>query len=462
MRQNHELYDKKMTNLNQTILKYNALVPRYTSYPTAPHFSDKVGNTDYTKWLKALPKKANISLYLHIPFCAKLCWYCGCHTKATNKYEPVEAYIKLLKREIKIVSNALKDKRNVTHIHFGGGSPTILKPADFSDVMQVIRDNFVIDNKAEIAMELDPRGVTESKIMAYTHEGINRVSIGVQDFHQNVQEAINRDQPFHTIYDSVKLLREYGINHINMDLMYGLPHQTIDSIKENISYALLFKPDRIAFFGYAHVPWMKKQMRLIDESTLPNSEERLEMFQVGAEKLQNENYNFIGLDHFVKKADSMEKALNKGKLRRNFQGYTTDNAEALIGLGVSSISKLPQGYVQNVMTNKEYETVIMNDELASIKGIEINDDDILRHDIIEQIMTYMEVDIAKICESHNADISQFDNVFEELKPLIDDGLIEISEHIIRINKNARQATRFVSAAFDKYYTNQANRHAQVA
>ena len=451
-----------MSDLNAKILSYNKQVPRYTSYPAAPYFTADVNAETYIKWLKELPEDTTLSLYFHIPFCPKMCWYCGCHTKVTNRYAPVEDYVHLLKREIRLISDLLKHRHSVTHIHFGGGSPTILQPDDFTIIMEEVREHFTIDEQAEIAIELDPRNVTEEKVIAYAKQGVNRSSLGVQDFHEDVQEAVNRVQPFDVVYDSVKLLKKYGIDHLNVDLMYGLPNQTLESIKENISYTMLLKPERISFFGYAHVPWMKKQMRLIDEEALPDSEERLIMFQEATKHLEESGYLSIGLDHFVRKGDSMEIALNEGTLRRSFQGYTTDHADALIGFGASSIGKLPQGYVQNVAYNKDYQDAMMSGVPAIVKGIALSEEDKIHQHIIEQLMCELKVDIAEICTLYKIDTQKFDEAFTSLLPLQKDGLINVSETKITVKSEAKQIVRVVCAAFDQFRAVQEKRHSQVA
>jgi oxygen-independent coproporphyrinogen-3 oxidase len=449
-------------SLNDTILRFNAKTPRYTSYPTAPHFRADVTFTDYTHWLQALPEEATLSLYLHIPFCAQMCWYCGCHTKATRRYEPVERYLELLLQEIRMMSRLCVRRHRVTHVHFGGGSPTILKPEDFSRLMQALREAFDLDPGAEIAIEIDPRNVSEAKIAAWAQGGVNRASIGVQDFHEEVQDAINRKQPFRTVWQTVELLRGYGIDRINMDLMYGLPHQSVAQVAENISRALLMQPDRIAFFGYAHVPWMKKHMRLIDEQALPDGRQRLEMFQAADRLLSDEGYVPVGLDHFVRHGDSMLHAQQTATLRRNFQGYTTDDADALIGFGLSSISRLPQGYVQNTLHRDAYEQALAAGHPATVKGICLNADDHLRHALIERLMCDLEVDVAEVCARHAQGPLAFMLVLSQLQPLQEEGLVRVQGTTIRVHPQARQLVRYVCSLFDRYYLPETGRHTQVA
>lgn len=445
------------------ILKYDNQIPRYTSYPTAPNFSSKVGGDIYAKWLKALPQKETLSLYIHIPFCKKICWYCGCYAKATQRYAPVEDYLHILLREIRIVAKLLgKKNHQISHIHFGGGSPTILLPESFELLMKTIESEFNINDDAEIAIEVDPRNVNEEKIISYSKMGVNRASIGVQDFNEEVQLAINRQQSFDSVYDCIKLFRKHGIQDINLDLIYGLPKQTIQMIEKNIDYAMLLNPSRIALFAYAHVRWKKKHMRLIDENDLPDSLTRLKMYKTAAEKLRKEGYLAIGLDHFTKNDDSMTQAFKNGKLKRNFQGYSTDTADNLIGLGVSSISYLSSGYAQNSLSLEEYKKTILNEKLATIKGISINKEDKMRKTIIDELMCYLEVDLNLICKSFDLPGNYFEKEIDALQNLKKDGLIRIKNNVIRINLVAPQLSRVVSSVFDTFFENCDQKHSKMA
>ena len=295
----------------------------------------------------------------------------------------------MLAKEIRIAGNLLRDKDNkIACLHFGGGSPTILATNDFEYLISVIKDEFTISSDTEIAIEVDPRNVNEEKIASYAKAGINRVSIGVQDFSHDVQLAVNREQSFDLVYNCVRLFRKYGINNINLDLIYGLPKQTIEGIKKNIDYSMLLKPDRIALFAYAHVKWMKRQMQLINEEDLPDEAARVIMYKVAAEKLRQENYVAIGLDHFAKNDDPMTLALKSRRLKRNFQGYSTDNANSTIGFGISAISHLQFGYAQNTLDFEQYKNNILTSKFATAKGIYTGDDEILRKKIIDEIMCY--------------------------------------------------------------------------
>lgn len=448
---------------DEIILKYDRQTPRYTSYPTAPHFKAQISSEIYGKWLKALPQEENLSLYFHIPFCKQLCWYCGCYTKATRRYAPVEDYVHTLIREIKIIGNLLGQKKyNIAHIHFGGGSPTILHKDTFRDLMKSIKAEFIITSDAEIAIEVDPRNLGEDDIKNYAKEGVNRVSIGVQDFNHEVQLAINREQSFDVVYDCVKFFRKHGIDDINLDLIYGLPKQTVEMVKRNIEYSLLLKPQRIALFSYAHIQWMKKHMRLIKEEDLPTAKIKIEMYREAAKKLIAEEYVAIGLDHFARKENLMAIAKKNKNLKRNFQGYSTDSGNAIIGFGASAISYLPNCYVQNTLDFEEYKKNILSEKLPVKKGIEISEEDKIRKKIIDEIMCYLEVDLNKICKTFNLEKGYFASEIKALEELKKDNLIKIEKNKITINQSFPQISRIVASFFDKYLEDNNKKHSKIA
>lgn len=451
-----------MQSLKKALLDHNQNTPRYTSYPTAPHFSEAVGAERYEGWLQALETDQQVSLYIHIPYCQSLCWYCGCNTKATKQYGPVSSYVDVLLQEIELLQKTLGMKQSVSSIHFGGGSPSMLAPDDFLRIMAAIRASFHVLTAAEIAIEIDPRELTEPKVAAYVQAGVNRVSFGIQDFHENVQRAIGRRQPFYLVYDAVKLVRAYGIDHINMDLLYGLPHQTPEMMRANINFAHALAPGRIALFGYAHVPWMKKHMRLISESTLPSAEERLDLFEAAADQLSRKGYHSVGLDHFVRVDDPMFAAQQERTLHRNFQGYTTDTADAMIGLGVSSIGALPDGYCQNTADVRSYARMIAEGKLPIAKGKALSKDDRLRRAVIEKLMCYGTINLKEFCADYELPADYFNDSLADLRGLMSDGLVDIKDGMITTSAEVPQATRLVCAAFDTYLRPSKARHAQVA
>lgn len=437
------------------ILSYDRLVPRYTSYPTAPHFKEEISSAAYKKILSKLDDSTRLSLYIHIPFCPKLCWYCGCNTKITRKYEPVKSYTDLLLEEIDMTARALgTPKRRLSHIHFGGGSPTILEARDFAQIMRSIRGSFAMTSGANIDIEIDPRNLTKGRIATYAKQGVNRASIGAQDFNPETLKAVNREQPFHLSYKAMRLLRSYGIKDINLDIMYGLPHQTVKTMQETIEKALMLAPSRIAFFGYAHVPWMKKHMRLIDENFLPDKSLRYDLLQMGTELLIKHGYQQIGIDHFVREGDSLLKAYKEHKLHRNFQGYTTDNAPHLIGLGVSSISKVDGHYIQNAPDMPVYKKHIEAQELACVKSCHITKDDKLRAEIIEELMCYHECNIPNLCIKHSFSIKHLQSSLRALQPFIEKDYVSYDQSgNLVIMKTGKLLTRIICSCFDAYLPN---------
>ena len=322
-------------------------LPRYTSYPTAPHFSTAIGSDTYAEWLKAVPANASVSLYLHVPFCRQMCWYCGCHTSVVRRDDPIVAYAAALRCEIDLVSRQIDRRLQVDHVHFGGGTPTIMAPENFVDLIGSIRHAFFVSPSAEIAVEIDPRRLTQEMIEALALGGVNRASLGVQSFDPAVQRAINRVQSFAETAAATDGLRRAGITGINFDLLYGLPHQTVASCLDTVDQCVELRPNRFSVFGYAHVPAFKKHQRKIEEASLPDSLERHRQSEAIARALTRAGYVQIGLDHFALPGDGMAAALRDGTLRRNFQGYTTDASKLLLGFGASAIGHLPQGYVQN-------------------------------------------------------------------------------------------------------------------
>ncbi len=443
-------YKSMNTSVKDILLGLDRQVPRYTSYPTAPNFKEGISSEDYLQWMSLLPEQAALSLYLHVPFCTKMCWYCGCHTKVTQRYTPVEDYVHLMLREIVMVGSHITKTQKVKHIHFGGGSPSMLLPADFKKIMDTIKASFTLDDDAEIAMEIDPRGVTEDHIRTYVACGLNRASLGVQDFDQTVLESVNRPQPFELSQQVVAWLRAYGVHHINFDFLYGLPHQTVATMTRTMEQALSLDPSRISLFGYAHVPWMKKHMQLMPIDALPDKSVRYDLFETAARILGDNGYTIIGIDHFAKKDDAITHALHNKKLRRNFQGYTTDTADALIGIGSSAIGKFPQGFVQNSPHAPIYREKILGEQLPVMKFCAISDDDKLRGAVIEELMCYLSVDVPAICRAHGFDAHYLDDCMASLTPWVRDGLLTIDGGVVTVDAGARHLVRLTAAAFDAY------------
>ncbi|MFO1154182.1 MAG: oxygen-independent coproporphyrinogen III oxidase [Rhodospirillales bacterium] len=440
--------------------KYDLRVPRYTSYPTAPHFGPSVDAGRYGDWLSALDPATPLSLYLHIPFCDEMCWFCGCYTKIVQRYQPIRAYLDALMAEVTLVAASLPGRLPVRHVHWGGGSPTMLAPADWLELVGCLRRHFDVVADAELAVEVDPRDATEDYVAALATAGVNRVSIGVQDFDAVVQEAINRRQPYEVVARVCGWLRTHGITRINLDLMYGLPKQTTDGVVRMVNRALTLDPGRVALFGYAHVPWMKSHQKQIDEAALPDAGERYRQASAAASALQAGGLVPVGLDHFAHPDDELARALAGDRLHRNFQGYTTDEAPVLLGLGASAIGSLPAGYVQNIAPLKQYGEAIAAGRLPIARGIALTADDRPRREIIERLMCALGVDIGAVCRRHHLPPDTFARELAALAPLVDDGLVILAGDQVEITAAGRPFARIVAAAFDSYLDRTEIRHSR--
>lgn len=437
------------------VKRYSAPVPRYTSYPTAPHFSADIGPDTYRAWLSELQPAARLSLYAHIPFCDSLCWYCGCSTKAVRRYDPVAEYLTSLYAELETVSKLVPNEHEVVHIHWGGGSPNILSPADIQSLAEAQRRLYHLADDAEFAVEIDPRGLNDERIAAFARAGVTRVSIGIQDFDTKVQDAINRRQSFDETQRAARGFREHGIDALNVDLVYGLPHQTRASLQDTVDKVLELKPTRIAAFGYAHLPERLKHQRLIPSAALPDTVERFGQASRLSRILTKAGYVRIGLDHFALPDDP----LAQGQLARNFQGYTTDTAEALIGFGASAIGHLPQGYVQNHPSSAEYARSIAECGLATARGIALSDNDRMRAFVIERLMCDLAFPARELRTRYG---SQSEEILREAQALLEadeDHLIEKDGEAFRVTDRGRPFVRSIAACFDAYFNTTTARHA---
>jgi oxygen-independent coproporphyrinogen III oxidase len=434
-------------------------VPRYTSYPTAPHFTAAVDASTYAAWLAALPADATLSLYLHVPYCVEICLYCGCHTKATRRSEPLDAYAASLIDEIGLVAAVLKARRLV-HLHWGGGTPSILGRDRLLRTVSAIAAHFDRSGLIEHAIELDPRCTDAALAAALAEIGITRASLGVQEFSPHVQQAIGRIQPFEEVRDAVRALRDAGITHINIDLMYGLPGQTVADVETTARLAAALEPARLALFGYAHVPWFKANQKVIDTDALPGPAARIEQARAAARTLAQHGYVAIGLDHFALPGDDLAISQHAGRLHRNFQGYTTDSADALIGLGASAIGQLPQGFAQNAVDIAGYARAIAQGSFATVKGIAVNADDVLRAAIIERLMCDLAVDLDQLPNRRTgAPVAlPFAQELAGLEPLAAAGIVEIEGRRIVVTAEGRPFVRLVAAAFDAYLPQNRSRH----
>jgi len=436
--------------------------PRYTSYPTAHHFSPQLDASRHQKWLEAITDETNISVYVHIPYCRELCWFCGCHTKMTKRYEPIEKYVRVLLQEIEILKRYTGGRGKVVNIHFGGGSPSLLEPNDLTAILQAVASTFKIKSPGELAIELDPRTTTPRNIATYADLGFNRVSIGIQDFDPVVQQAINRVQTYPMVASVMQRLSKAGIHGINCDLIYGLPHQTQERFRNTLEKSIALNPSRIALFSYAHMPQLKKHQRMIDDTWLPSETEKLDLYSLACDMLERSGYAAIGMDHFAKCDDALAIATRKHKLRRNFQGYVTDATDVLIGLGSSAISQFPQGYAQNSANTHEYEDKVSNGELPIARGLQMSKDDQLRKAVIDEIMCYLYVDLKKVSNHFSTHVTYFSKELEALQALEDMGIVRVYGTVVEVSSKYRMAARVVASVFDTYRGVAAGRYSKVA
>lgn len=439
----------------ELVKRYSAPVPRYTSYPTAPHFSPDIGPDTYRAWLAELQPGTRLSLYTHIPFCDELCWYCGCCTKAVRRYEPVAEYLTPLHAEFATIAGLIPAEHEVIHIHWGGGSPNVLAPDDIEKLAEAHRHHFRVRDSAEFAVEIDPRGLDNARVAAFARAGVTRVSLGIQDFDPKVQAAINRHQSFETTRRAAEAFRTHGIAALNVDIVYGLPHQTRASLQDTIDKVLELRPTRIAAFGYAHLPERLKHQRLIATASLPDSVERFGQASRLGRMLTRAGYVRIGLDHFALPDDP----LAQGQLARNFQGYTTDTAEALIGFGASAIGRLPQGYVQNHPATAEYARRIAEDGLSTARGIALTDNDRMRGFVIERLMCDLTFPARELRQRYG---SQSEDILREAQALLEadeDHLLESDGEAFRVTDRGRPFVRSIAACFDAYFNPSTARHA---
>lgn len=435
---------------SKLVTKYNKNVPRYTSYPTAPHFKKDFDYIKVLNNLQNLNENEPVSLYVHIPFCEILCLYCACNTKIIATQKPVDDYLTYLKKEIDLLSKSIPKKLKVNHLHFGGGTPTSLSAENFKLLFSWLEDVFEFDFSGELSIEIDPRVITDDKIDAFVECGINRVSFGVQDFDIEVQTAINRVQPFNMVNDIVKKLRSKGINSVNFDLIYGLPCQTVKTMEETIRLTKEIMPDRIALYGYAHVPHIKKHQKVLEQYHMPNSKERFEMFSKAKEDLIAIGYEFIGIDHFVLKTDSLYDSFIKGEMHRNFQGYTTDSNKTMLSVGSTSIWQTEKTYIQNAHELSDYRRLLDDNKLPITKFIELNNDDIVRRDIIEQLLCYYKVDLNEIEHKYSLDKNTFSAELALLNPFVSDNIVEIFNNTLTIKPECKILVRIIASYFDDY------------
>lgn len=433
-----------------------ASVPRYTSYPTAPQFKAGAGPALMDQMLQDLPVDDPVSVYIHIPFCDRLCWFCGCHTRHTLKYAPIKNYLTYLRREISLLSDRLPFRPRLKSLHLGGGSPSLLKQHDMADLQASLAATFQFQPDTEISIEIDPSDANDELYEGLLALGVTRASIGVQDFHPDVQTAINRPQSFEQTQKVVKRLRQIGIGSINVDALYGLPLQSTHRLRDTLAKCVALEADRMALFGYAHIPWFKKHQRLISEADLPDTMMRFEQAVMAGQYLQTAGYHAIGIDHFAKPHDALSLAAQNGTLHRNFQGYTTDNCKTLFGLGASSIGRFDGGYVQNLVATGQYQDCVTNGRLPTDKGVVLSIDDKIRAHIIERLMCDFRICFTALEQrfSGKVDSNQLETYRSEAARMAAQdqfGLCSFSENTLSIPVEARAFARIIAAGFDAYY-----------
>ena len=362
--------------------------PRYTSYPPANHFNSSVSSYQMEQWLSAIPAGSDLSIYIHIPFCRNICWFCACRTQGINRLQPLISYVDTLKAELDLIASRIDSSSRVTFLHLGGGTPTILPASVMASLLDHLRTRFSLADDLAFAVEIDPTEFDQPRLNSLIEAGLSRVSIGVQDFNPDIQKAIGRLQSSELTARTIDMIRSAGIDSINLDLIYGLPHQSKESFAATLEQITALDPDRLAMFGYAHVPWMARRQMLIDEHSLPSPKKRRELLELGRQHFNANGMMPVGIDHFARPDDKLVIAAKNRRLRRNFQGYTDDQSDILIGVGASAISRLPQGYAQNASGTTTYKDMIAGDKLGTCRGHRIDSNDALHGFVIEQLLCH--------------------------------------------------------------------------
>jgi len=438
----------------EILKKYNRPGPRYTSYPTAPHFHSGYGPQEFKETIVRSNEGKNLSdlsLYFHLPFCRSLCFYCGCNVVITHNPTRIEEYIDYLKREIDMISRLVNPRRKVVQHHWGGGTPTYLSPEQIADLFKYIKDHFDFSKDAEVSIEVDPRRLDPDHLPTIRKVGFNRISFGVQDFDPQVQEAVNRVQPEELTRQVMEASRDLGFHSINVDLIYGLPYQTVESYSKTIDKIIELNPDRLAVFNYAHVPWLKKHQRVIPREALPQVTERLAILKMVIERLTEAGYVFIGMDHFAKPDDELSIALKEHTLYRNFQGYTTRAGTEVYAMGITAISQLHDAYAQNVKNTRDYYEMIDKDLLPTHVGYALTEDDKLRRHVITEIMCNSRIIKKDIEAQYGIKFDEyFADAYPKLQEFVDDNLLELHEDRIIVREAGRLVIRNIAMAFDKY------------
>jgi oxygen-independent coproporphyrinogen-3 oxidase len=439
---------------------FDARVPRYTSYPTAPHFSTAIVASDFARWIEAVPAGSEISLYIHVPFCRRLCWFCACRTQGTASNDPVIAYVQTLLQEIALLRDHLAPGIRLKRLHWGGGTPTLLPAAEISRLAEAILRVAPLAEGGEFSVEIDPNEIDAERLDALAAAGMTRASVGVQDFDPEIQSTIGRIQSYDLTRDVADMIRARGISSLNADILYGLPHQTQRRIAESVQKLLSLSPDRVALYGYAHVPWMSRRQQMIRSDAIPTPEERLHLFETARRLFTWDGYAEIGIDHFARSGDGLARAQATGRLRRNFQGYTDDSAPVLIGLGASSISRFPQGYAQNASGTSDHTKAIRAGQFSTHRGHAFAGEDLLRARIIEALMCDFRVSRAELLRDYDATPARLDSLFAAARDTFG-SFLQVTPEGASIPAEGRPLTRMIAQAFDAYDQTKARHSAAV-
>ena len=435
---------------------FDARVPRYTSYPPAPHFSDSVGSAETADWIAALAPGSSVSLYVHVPFCRRLCWFCACRTQGVRTEEPLVAYVGTLEREIDMIAARIPQGVTVSRVHLGGGTPTLLPPALLRRVTDRLERVAPRSADFEFSVEIDPAEIDDARLDALVEAGMNRASIGVQDFDPDIQAAIGREQGYDLTRDAIDAVRARGVSSVNIDVLYGLPYQTEARIADSMQKVLSLAPDRLALYGYAHVPWMSRRQRLVPSDHLPGGEDRLRLFSTARELAMWDGYAEIGIDHFARPEDGLARALKDRTLKRNFQGYTDDPADALIGMGASAISEYPQGYSQNAPRTADYQEAVRDGRLSTVKGHAFSADDKVRSALIMEILCFFTLSPDAVAARFGADPARVFDLVSAL-PNRFPGMMRRTATGFSLTQDGRSLARVIARQLDAY-TQEANRH----
>ncbi|WP_417344650.1 oxygen-independent coproporphyrinogen III oxidase [Ferrimonas sp.] len=440
---------------NQALIeKYNYSGPRYTSYPTAVEFHKDYTDQHLREAIQDSDKR-NLSLYIHVPFCHKLCYYCGCNKIITRHAHKADQYLDYLEREINARAPLFKEY-SVTQMHWGGGTPTFLNHEQIRRLVKLLKEKFNFADEGEFAIEVDPREIELDTLEVLKEVGFNRISVGVQDFNKEVQVAVNREQDEQFIFDLIEHARKLGFTSTNIDLIYGLPHQTPESFAKTLERVKDLDPDRLSVFNYAHLPHRFAAQRKLKEEDMPTPHQKLKLLENTINTLMGYGYQFIGMDHFAKPEDELARLQNAGQLHRNFQGYTTQPDADLLGLGASAISNIGKAYAQNAVDLKDYYEAMDANEHAMIKGCGLETDDFIRREVIKQLICHFQLDKGAIEKQWNIDFNQY---FEEdqklLKPFIEDDLVRMSEDRIEVTGQGRLLIRNICMCFDRYLRDKA-------